>query len=69
MPRIYTSANVPLDFCRKHYPNKEYAERRFADMGRGSDGENRFEYGADHPAYGLGDYACHLCGKRLVNGD
>lgn len=71
MPRIYTSANDPLDFCRKCFPKTEdAAKEEFGDVGEGPDGRgNCFDYDAFHPDYeGLG-YKCCSCRKELTEED
>jgi hypothetical protein len=34
MPRIYDSANDPLDFCLRHFPSEEVAERRYGNVAK-----------------------------------
>lgn len=71
MPRIYTSANDPLDFCSKHFPrNEKEAFDQFGNLGDGPDGRgNCFDYDAHHPDYeGLG-YTCYQCKKILTDKD
>lgn len=69
MPRIYTSANDPLDFCIRHFPTEEAAEKKYGNVtktGEGPDGRgNCFGWDAEHPPYEGTDYVCHLCKKRL----
>lgn len=66
MPRIYTSASDPIDFCRKHFPSEKDAKRRYGNVGDGPDGRgNCFGYNDDHPPYEYEDYRCHTCGKLL----
>ena len=35
--RIYTSANDPLDFCKRHFPSEAAAELRYGNLGAGPD--------------------------------
>lgn len=66
MPRIYTSANDPLDYCRSCFPNEQTARKRFGNKGAGPDDRGDcFEYDADHPSYESTDYRCHKCRKSL----
>lgn len=60
MPRIFTSANDPLDFCAYCFPKSEAAaEKRFGHVGDGPDGRgNCFNYDADHPSYDGSGYRC-----------
>lgn len=69
MPRVYTSANDPLDFCAGCFPSLEQAENEYGNVeksGEGPDGRgNCFEWDAEHPDYGGEDYRCYDCRKRL----
>ena len=73
MPRIYDSANDPLDFCVRHFPSNEVAERRYANVrvtGQGPDGRgNCYARDAEHPDYGGDEYRCHTCKKHLTEED
>jgi len=74
MPRIYTSASDPLDFCRRHFPSEAVAERRYglAVCGEGPDDRGDcFGYDAEHPDYTDFEmnYRCHVCRKRLTDAD
>ncbi len=71
MPRIYTSANDPLDFCRYCFSKvKAHAFEKYGDVGDGPDGRgNCFDYEAAHPDYGGEDYHCEKCGVILEDGD
>lgn len=70
MPRIYTSANDPLDFCRKCFPDEAEALEKYGDVGDGPDGRgNCFAHDAEHPDYGGEDYHCYECDRRLTNRD
>ncbi len=71
MPRIYTSANDPIDFCRKCFPKTpEIATEQFGNVGEGPDGRgNCFDYDAFHPTYREEDYYCCECNKKLDNDD
>ena len=62
MPRIFTSSNVPLDFCVRCFPSEKTALKRYNDFGEGPDGRgNCFDYDADHPDYDQHDYTCTTC--------
>lgn len=68
MPRIYTSTNDPLDFCRTCFPSRKLAQERYADMGDGPDGRgNCFGYNDEHPPYSDTDYTCDSCGRTLTD--
>lgn len=71
MPRIYTSANDPLDFCCKHFPKtEESAVEKYGNVGDGPDGRgNCFAYDADHPGYYNDIYRCIVCKKQLGDED
>ena len=71
MPRIFTSANDPLDFCTACFPNEAEAEIEFDHLGDGPDGRgNCFAYDAEHPPYeDFGDYRCKECGEVLTERD
>lgn len=70
MPRIYTSANDPLDFCKKHFPSEANARKQYGNVGDGPDGRgNCFDYDAGHPEYDGTGYVCHKCGKKLTQND
>lgn len=71
MPRIYTSANDPLDFCQKHFPKTEEAAREeYGNLGDGPDGRgNCFDYDAAHPTYDGNGYSCVECKKPLNDHD
>jgi len=73
MPRIYDSANNPLDFCRRHFPKWDAAEAEYGDAGKtgeGPDGRgNCFGYEAEHPPYDGEDYDCAVCHERLTGED
>lgn len=70
MPRIYTSANDPLDFCNECFPNEGWANVDYNDVGDGPDGRgNCFEYNAEHPPYQGTDYVCHACRRPLGEED
>jgi len=70
MPRIYTSANDPLDFCDKHFPSEMEALDLYSDVGEGPDGRgNCFDWGASHPDYSGQGYKCHVCKKELTEED
>lgn len=70
--RIYSSANDPLDFCRKCALTEAEAEECFGNVGDGPDGRgNCFGYDCDHPPYEDDPdvYRCHDCGKVLTDRD
>lgn len=74
MPRIYTSASEPMDFCNDHFPKTEdaaYEEFGPTMCGLGPDDRGDcFSYDSDnHPPYDLDDYKCCKCGKRLTEED
>lgn len=70
MPRIYTSANDPLDFCQNCWPAEGWAEEKYGDMGDGPDGRgNCYSYDAEHPDYSETDYCCEDCGEALTDYD
>ena len=73
MPRIYTSANDPLDFCCNCFPGESEAKETYGNImmtGEGPDGRgNCFEYDAFHPPYDGNDYRCIECGAALDDDD
>ena len=71
MPRIYTSANDPIDFCMRCFPkNENNARELYAGTGEGPDGRGDcFDHDADHPPYENEDYKCCKCKKPLVEKD
>ena len=70
MPRIYTSASDPLDFCRPHFPSEATAMKRYGHVGDGPDGRgNCFGYDAEHPDYEGEGYHCRTCKKVLTEQD
>ena len=70
MPRIYTSANDPVDFCKKHFPKEADAHEEFGNVGEGPDGRgNCFDYEAYHPDYEGNQYVCKECDKELTDED
>lgn len=72
MPRIYTSASDPIDFCKKHFPSEADAEEEFGDVGDGPDDRgNCFAYEAEHPPYDdlVGEYTCEVCNCELTAED
>lgn len=70
MPRIYTSASDPVDFCRRHFPSEAVASRRFGHLGDGPDGRGDcFEHDAEHPDYEGEDYTCATCHRPLTEAD
>lgn len=70
MPRIYTSASDPVDFCKDCFPDEAEAEARFGDVGDGPDGRgNCFGWECAHPPYAGEDYTCEDCGCELKGRD
>ena len=70
MPRIYTSASDPIDFCNVHFPAETDAEDKYGDIGDGPDDRgNCFDYEADHPDYEGDDYTCEVCNCKLTEED
>lgn len=70
MPRIYDSVSDPHDFCRRHFPKPQAAERKFGHVGDGPDGRgNCYGYDAEHPGYDGEDYNCETCGSLLGRKD
>ncbi len=70
MPRIYTSANDPLDFCYGCFPKSEKAAKEEYTGADGPDGRGDcFAYDAEHPGYANEDYKCCECGKELAEED
>lgn len=68
MPRIYTSASDPIDYCIECFPSHVRAVRLHGNVGDGPDGRgNCFGYDDDHPPYDNEDYRCHKC-KKLLKG-
>lgn len=62
MPRIYTSDNDPLDFCKDCYPSEDVAIKLYGNQGDGPDGRgNCFGHDAEHPDYQGEDYKCTTC--------
>lgn len=70
MPRIYTSANDPIDFCQDCFPSESNALDEYGDVGDGPDERgNCFGYDEDHPPYENEDYKCAECHKELTEED
>ena len=73
MPRIFDSANNPLDFCKDDFPSFTEALATYgegAGIGNGPDGRgNCFEHDADHPGYDDNDYTCETCHRPLTGED
>lgn len=75
MPRIYSSTNAPLDFCKRHFPKtEESAFEDYGNLGDAPDGlGNCFVYKAYHPPYEDDPdpdiYRCHFCDCRLRDED
>lgn len=70
MPRIYTSASDPLDFCRRCFPTEAAARARYGHVGEGPDGRGDcFGYDAEHPDYAGENYHCKKCRRALTDAD
>lgn len=70
MPRIYDSADSPLDFCMECFPSEREAEKKYGNVGEGPDGRgNCFEYDAAHPEYDGANYQCVDCESDLSRSD
>lgn len=73
MPRIYTSASEPIDFCKHCFPPEDEAEETYGDVaktGRGPDERwNCFGWDAAHPPYEGEHYLCEDCGVLLAEED
>ena len=72
MPRIFTSASDPIDFCRHCFPSEKSAAKdsRFNNDEEGPDGRgNCFGWDAEHPPYEGEDYKCHDCRSELTEQD
>jgi hypothetical protein len=73
MPRIFDSANNPLDFCQKCMPSEAEADEEYGDVaktGEGPDGRgNCFGWDAEHPDYEGTGYRCEKCRKLLTEQD
>lgn len=71
MPRVYTSASDPLDFCKDCFPEtEEEAFRLYGDLGDGPDERgNCFGYDCDHPDYVSEGYNCYICKEPLEEDD
>lgn len=70
MPRIYSSANDPFDFCKRCFPSEAEATEEYGDVGDGPDDRgNCFDYDAGHPEYEGTGYTCHTCNRELKPSD
>ena len=71
MPRIYTSASDPLDFCRMCFPSETVALATYGNIGDGPDDRgNCFGHNEDHPPYDDPTmYRCERCNKPLGDKD
>lgn len=72
MPRIFTSRNDPLDFCKRCFPGEKTAQARYSALGDGPDDRgNCFDYDAEHPSYDeqFPAYKCATCGHKLGEKD
>lgn len=70
MPRIYTSQNDPLDFCKYCFPTEDTARKDYGHLGNGPNGRgNCFAWDAEHPNYDDEEYTCDFCGEELTERD
>ncbi len=70
MPRIYTSASDPVNFCLECFPSEEEALEIYGNVGDGPDGRgNCFGYDEEHPPYEHEEYTCADCKKELTGYD
>lgn len=70
MPRLFTSKNEPMDFCRHCWPDLATAERHFATGEEGPDGRGDcFDYDTEHPPYDDEIYTCCACECDLNEDD
>lgn len=70
MPRVFTSSNDPLDFCRYCFPTERQALSKYGNVGDGPDGRgNCFAYDAEHPDYEGEGYVCYRCRHELDRTD
>lgn len=70
MPRIYTSASDPVDYCKICFPSEPIAEKKYGSVGDGPDGRgNCFGWDAEHPDYEGEQYHCVRCGGLLTEED
>lgn len=64
--RIFTSNNIPLDFCFVCAPKENKARKEYGHIGDGPDNRgNCFAYDTEHPPYEPEQYYCHNCGDEL----
>ena len=69
MPRIYTSASDPIDFCQDCFPSEDEAVEEYGLEQCGEGPDNRgdcFDYNSYHPEYEGSGYTCEKCGKELT---
>ncbi len=70
MPRIYTSASDPIDFCIKCFPNNVKAYKLYGNVGEGPDNRgNCYGWDEGHPDYDDTDYVCETCKRKLTSKD
>jgi len=72
MPRVYDSANEPIDYCRYCFPSERVAEElhKFPVLPTANDGRGCcFSVGCEHPPYDEWDYECAKCGDALGESD
>lgn len=68
--RVYTSANDPLDFCKRCTPTQIQALARYGSIGDGPNARgNCFAYDEDHPDYLDSGYRCEHCKRELADDD
>ena len=73
MPRVYDSANEPIDYCRYcfHWIERVAEElHKFPVLSTANDGRGCcFSVGCEHPPYDEWDYKCAKCGDTLGESD
>jgi hypothetical protein len=73
MPRIYSSMNDPLDFCRNCFPDEVTAEIKHGNMDNDPalndpDNGNGFGYDCSHPCYEWEAFGSFARGETLADG-
>lgn len=72
MPRLYNSANEPMDFCRVCWEDDEQWMRDEYNT-EGEEGPDKrgdcWSFNCDHPFYSDTDYRCESCDRRLSDDD
>jgi hypothetical protein len=70
MPRIYSRASDPLDFCKPCFPDPDSALALYGVGPDGADGRGDcYGYDEEHPPYSDTDYTCEVCGDALTDKD